>query len=435
MLSERPNILYLHSHDTGRYVQPYGYAIPTPNIQRLAEQSVLFRKAFCASPTCSPSRACLLTGQYAHTNGMLGLAHRGFSLRDYRHHLVHVLRQQGYWSSLIGEQHISKEPGIIGYDRVYKIETSHVKAVAPLAIEILRNSPQQPFFLSTGFFETHRGFFEPTSPQDANYCRPPLTVPDTPQTRQDMASFQASAWSLDQGVGAVINALDASGLAENTLVICTTDHGLAFPGMKCTLTDHGIGVMLIMRGPGGFSGGKVIDAMVSQIDIFPTVCDLLGIEQPEWVQGTSFLPLIQGKVSALHDAIFAEATYHAAYEPQRAVRTDRWKYIRRYGDRQTPVLANCDDSPSKDLFMQYGWQNRVLASEQLYDLIFDPNEVANMASDPVVAPILREMRTRLDQWMISTDDPLLHGPVSAPAGAEINDPDQISPGDPTHIVS
>ncbi len=435
MPSERPNILYLHSHDTGRYVQPYGYAIPTPNIQRLAEQGILFRKAFCASPTCSPSRACLLTGQYAHTNGMLGLAHRGFSLRDYRHHLVHTLRKQGYWSALIGEQHISKEPGIIGYDRVYKIETNHVKAVAPLAIEILRNSPQQPFFLSVGFFETHRGFFEPSSPQDANYCRPPRTIPDTPQTRQDMAAFQASARSLDQGVGAVVNALDASGLAENTLIICTTDHGLAFPGMKCTLTDHGIGVMLLMRGPGGFSGGRVFDAMVSQIDIFPTICDLLSIEQPEWVQGTSFLPLIQGKVPAIHEAIFAEATYHAAYEPQRAVRTDRWKYIRRYGDRQTPVLANCDDSPSKDLFVQYGWQNHVLASEQLYDLIFDPNEAANMANDPAAATVLQEMRTRLDQWMINTDDPLLHGPVPAPTGAELNDPDQHSPSDPTHIVS
>ena len=84
---------------------------------------------------------------------------RGFSLRDYRQHLVHTLRKQGYWSALIGEQHISKDPGIIGYDRVYKIETTHVKAVAPLATEILRNSPQQPFFLSVGFFETHRGFF------------------------------------------------------------------------------------------------------------------------------------------------------------------------------------------------------------------------------------------------------------------------------------
>ena len=99
---QRPNILYIHSHDTGRYVQPYGYAVPTPNIQRLAEEGVLFRQAFCASPTCSPSRACLLTGQYAHNNGMLGLAHRGFSLNDYSHHLLHTLRRVGYVSALAG---------------------------------------------------------------------------------------------------------------------------------------------------------------------------------------------------------------------------------------------------------------------------------------------------------------------------------------------
>jgi arylsulfatase A-like enzyme len=429
-----PNILYLHSHDTGRYVQPYGHAIPTPNIQRLAEQGVLFRKAFCAAPTCSASRACLLTGQFAHSNGMLGLAHRGFSLRDYRHHIVHTLRKVGYYSVLIGEQHISKEPDIIGYDRVFKIETSHVASIAPIAIDILRNAPSQPFFLSVGFFETHREFFEPISPQDAHYCLPPSTLPDTPETRLDMAAFRASAQSLDRGVGAVLKALDASGLAENTLVICTTDHGLAFPRMKCNLTDHGIGVMLMLRGPGGFSGGKVYDAMVSHIDLFPTVCDLLKIERPAWLQGKSLMPLIQNKTSQVNEQIFAEATYHAAYEPQRAIRTERWKYIRRFGDRLTPVLANTDDSPSKDLLLRYGWKDRPIAQEQLYDLIFDPGEACNVADDLSLAPVRDEMRTRLQQWMSSTDDPLLRGPIPAPSGAELNDPDQLSSYDPMHIV-
>ena len=100
--------------------QPYGYAVRTPNIQRLAEEGVIFRKAFCAAPTCSGSRACLLTGQYAHSNGMVGLAHRGFA-QNYRHHIVHTLHELGYWSALIGEQHISKKPDVIGYDEVYKI--------------------------------------------------------------------------------------------------------------------------------------------------------------------------------------------------------------------------------------------------------------------------------------------------------------------------
>ena len=88
----KPNILYIHSHDSGRYLQPYGYDIPTPNLQRLAEQGVLFRRAYCAAPTCSPSRAALLTGQSPHNAGMLGLANRHFILSDFRQHIIHTLR-------------------------------------------------------------------------------------------------------------------------------------------------------------------------------------------------------------------------------------------------------------------------------------------------------------------------------------------------------
>ena len=96
-----PNVLYLHSHDTGRYVQPYGWPVPTPNIQRMADQGLLFRQGFCVVPTCSGSRACLLTGQYGHSNGMLGLAHRGWELNDYTQHIVHTLRRAGYFSLLL----------------------------------------------------------------------------------------------------------------------------------------------------------------------------------------------------------------------------------------------------------------------------------------------------------------------------------------------
>src|SRR5260370_9038296 len=145
-----------------------------------------------------------------------------------------------------------------------------------------------------------------------------------------MGAFKASAWDLAWGVGEVLYALNARGLADNTLVICTTDHGIAFPRMKVYLTDHGIGVMLILRGPGGFTGGQVFDALVSQIDIFPTICDLLEIHRPRWLQGPSLLPLMQGDVEQLHDAVFAEGPYHAAYEPMRAVRTQPRNSIRRF---------------------------------------------------------------------------------------------------------
>jgi N-sulfoglucosamine sulfohydrolase len=433
-LMNQPNILYLHSHDTGRFVQPYGHAIPTPNLQRLAEEGVLFRQAFCAAPTCSPSRASLLTGQSAHSSGMLGLAHRGFRLNDYNQHLIHTLRAAGYTSIQAGMQHVAADARTTGYDQILKIASSAAAHVAPAAVDFLANAPTQPFFLDVGFFETHREFIEPTPEDDPRYTLPAPGLPDTPETRWDMAAYKASAGLLDDAYGQIFDALERHGLAENTLVLCTTDHGIAFPGHKCSLTDRGIGVSLILRGPGGFSGGKVIDAMVSQIDLFPTLCDLLEIERPGWLQGKSIMPLIRGEAEEINEAIFAEVTYHAAYEPQRTVRTHRWKYIRRYVDQLTPVLPNCDDSPSKDAWLAQGWQARTVPQEQLYDLVFDPGESANLATDYTLQPVLDEMRARLDQWMHDTNDPLLRGPVPAPPGAQINDPLGLSPREPVQVV-
>src|SRR6266496_4839282 len=425
-----PNILYLHSHDTGRAIQPYGAPVATPRLQQLAEQGVLFRQAFSAAPTCSPSRAALVTGQSAHSSGMLGLAHRGFALHNYRQHLLHTLRPAGYYAALFGMQHIARDPAVIGYDHVW-VSSSRVERVAPIVATFLAQAPQ-PFFLSVGFFETHRPFPDPGD--GPHYCSPPAPLPDTPETRQDMAAFHAAARVLDSGVGVVLEALDQHGLAANTLVIATNDHGMAFPGMKCTLTDHGIGVALIMRGPGRFTGGRISDALVSQIDLFPTICDVIGITHPPWLEGHSLLSLVRDEAREINEAIFAEVTYHAAYEPQRAVRTQRWKYIRRFDHHLGPVLPNCDDSPSKNILMHSGWQKRLRPLEQLYDLIFDPNEACNLAHDQSAGTILEEMRERLDHWMRLTDDPLLHGPVSAPGGAELNDQDQMSASYPTRFV-
>jgi N-sulfoglucosamine sulfohydrolase len=244
-----------------------------------------------------------------------------------------------------------------------------------------------------------------------------------------MASYKASARSLDHGVGAVLNALDEHDLADDTIVILTTDHGLAFPGAKATLTDRGLGVMLIVRGPGGFHGGKVSEALVSQIDLFPTLCEAAGIDRPDWLQGKSLLPLVRREADEVNDAIFAELTFHAAYEPQRAIRTQRHKYIRRFGERRTPVLPNVDDGPTKELLLRHGWGDRELPREELHDLVFDPAEAANVADDPAYAEVRAELAARLEAWMRETGDPLLHGDVAPPPGAEVTDPDAISPAD------
>ncbi len=432
---DRPNVLYLHSHDTGRYVQPYGHAVPTPNLQRLAEEGVLFRQAYNMAPTCSPSRAALLTGQAPHSCGQFGLVNRGFELCDRHKHLAHTLRTAGYHTALTGVHHVVRDPLTCGYDRWLRAPSRQAMDIADRAIEFLSTPLDQPFFLTVGFFETHREFPEPSPTEDPRHTLPPALLPDTPETRLDMAAYKASARILDGAMGAVLDALEANGLAENTLVVCTTDHGIAFPGMKCFLTDGGTGVMLILRTgrsvrtPGGFEGGQVSDALVSHVDLFPTICELCEIEPPDWLQGRSLLPLVRGEAESVNDAVYAEVNYHCSYEPKRMVRTRRWKYIRRYAEYGYPMLANTDDSPSKSVWMAHGLARRPVAAEELYDLVFDPNEAHNLADAGALDGVLAEMRGRLHDWMVATGDPLLEGAIPPPQGAVVARPEDVSPRD------
>jgi len=377
----RPNILYLHTHDLGRYCQPYGHAIPMPNMQRLAEGGVVFRQAFCAAPTCSSSRAALLTGQYPHSCGLPGLVNRGFELEHVDRHIVHTLRAAGYHSALIGLQHIRSDSTTIGYDEVANVGWDNIQDAAA---EWFASAPHQPFFVSVGFADTHREFAEPGPAEDERYCLPPAPLP----------------------------------------------HGIAFPSMKCNLNQHGMGVALVMRGLGGFTGGQVCDALISHVDVFPTMCDLLGIKSPEWLQGRSFMPVIRGEADEVNEHIYGEVTWHAACEPMRSVRTKRYNYIRRFDGRTRPVLPNCDDGPAKSVWIDSGWRDLPVAEEQLYDLIFDPNEVNNVAVDRAMEDVLDDMRGRVDGFMHETDDPLLGGPLTPPPGVTYNDPDGSSPNDP-----
>ena len=447
----QPNIVYVHSHDTGRYVQPYGHAIDTPNIQRLADEGVLFRKAFTSNPTCSPSRACLLTGQYAHQNGMIGLVHRGARLRAPRRHLARRLREGGYATALGAVQHVTPYEGIEetgyerrlaeegGFDDAADGEAANARRAAAFIHERARADDGRPFFLDIGFFATHRtgggrdaahvqwhnGDDSPLG--DPRHAPVPAPLPDTPAVREDLADFRAAATRLDTYVGTVLDALEEAGVAEETLVVCTTDHGIAFPFMKCNLLDHGTGVMLVVRGPGGFTGGRTIDALVDQLDLYPTICELAGLAPPADLEGESLTPLVRGTRDALRDELFATVNYHGCYEPKRAVRTQQYKYIRLFDPKPHPPLPNCDDSPSKRELLAHGWGERPQEAEYLFDLAFDPNEGGNVAADPAYGEVLAEMRGRLERRMRATRDPLLEGAVQPWEGMVVNRPDAPSP--------
>ncbi len=367
---------------------------------------------------------------------MIGLAHRGFSLKDPRDHIVNLLKEHGYITALSGVQHVMNhkegDPAPrIGYD--LHIGTADVAEIK--AAEWLDNAPQEPFFLSVGFVETHRKY--PLHNFDINAGRviPPDPMPDVPEVREDMARFMEDARILDTKMGKVLAALRRNGLEENTLVICTTDHGISFPDMKCNLYDGGTGIFLIMRGPGGFQGGRVIEGLVSVIDIFPTLCELLDIERPERLDGISMLPLITGNSDKIRDAVFSQVNYHASYEPVRAIRTERYKYIRRYDKRLKPVLPNCDDGLSKRYWLDHGWKDQKYQREELYDLVFDPHERNNLALSKDYKALLEKMSSWLDSHMKETDDPLQKGYIAAPPDAILNDADDIDPSGKTYKAS
>jgi len=436
------NIIYINSHDTGRYIGPYGHAIRTPNLQRLAQDGVLFRQAFSAAPTCSPSRCALVTGQYPHVAGMVGLGNRGVYPYEFDRHIAHMLKAAGYLTATWGRYALDNHLGVgnaeqdekaLGYTRV--VGADNVDDL----VSFVEEKHTQPFFLSASFVLTHRkgrGFStEPQPADDPRYTALPPTLADTPGIRKDWAHFCSDANAWDGMLGKIFDAVDRAGLRESTLIIATTDHGPPFPGMKCNLNVHGTGVFMILRGPSGsgFSGGKVVDAMVSHLDLFPTICELNGISKPAWLNGQSLLPLIRGEKAQLHDELFAEVSYHAAYEPMRAIRTPRYVFVKRFGERRRPVLANCDGSPSKDEWLAHDYADREHPDEMLFDTFFDPQEMYNLHREPAYAEQMDALRRRLLDWMERTHDPLLKGRVPLPPTGFEDPPDAVDPSNERYV--
>lgn len=439
------NILYINTHDTGRYIQPYGHPVPTPNLMKLAGEGMLFRQAYCTAPTCSPSRAGLLTGCMPHNNGMWGLSHRGFALFDTQKHMASFLRGQGYETVLCGIQHESENAASLGYEKILDTQDyamSHCNRDwrdfdlnnARLTADFLAKRPAgKPFFLAHGIFNTHRRFPEVADSAATGYVMPPSPICDTPENRCDMAAYIESAKIMDDSVGIVLEALTKSEYRNDTLVIFTTDHGIAFPEMKGTLYDTGIGVSLIVRYPGCQQGG-VSDALVSHLDLLPTICEYAGISIPDDAQGVSLWPLLRDEAQQVRDCIYAETNFHVTYEPQRCIRTERFKYIRRYSGYRQGMPSNVDDSPDKLRRLREGYYNWEKAPVLLFDLHSDPLERINLADWQAYRQVCTELAEKLDQWLEQTDDPIRKRVMIPPDGAKVNYPDSPSPAEKVFVT-
>lgn len=436
----RPNVVYLHSHDAGRFIEPYGLPVETPALLRFAREGVLFRKAFAAAPTCTPSRSALLSGQYPHQCGMFGLTGQGWRFHDYGRHLVRVLGEEGYHTALAGCQHETGHDDLspLGYHEILDPDDQgefHQESLERAEEFIARRATgraagSEPFFLSVGIDEPHRNniarpelgiggesarfsktrYYDPDK-LDARYTAPLPNLPDLPEIRRDVESLREGVRIMDEYMGRIIDAIDQHGLRDTTLVIATTDHGIEFAGGKKTLGDLGTGVFLLIRGPGGFEGGRVIEPIVEQVDLYPTILELIGANPRPWMEGTSMLPLVRGEAERLHDYVFTEQTYHGGAEPLRAVRSQRYKLVRR---TTTPAPIMRHDGPTTPLLEGIGWYERSDATEELYDLYLDPQEACNRIGDSRYDAIVSELSSALDAWMARTGDPFPSGSFPEP---------------------
>ena len=384
----------------------------SPALDALAAGGVKFDESFCTAPQCSPSRAALHTGRYPHTTGVLGLAHQPFGWRiDPRErHLAHILRDSGYRTSLIGMQHLVERGSEreLGYQQVSPVQPAYEEADVAIAQLRELNAGEQPFYLEVGFEEPHRPYdFGGAVPDTSKGVAVPPYLPDSSEAHEDFAALQGAIRQMDTAVGRILTAVD-----DRTLVVFVTDHGLAMPRAKCTLYDPGIEVALLMRGP-GIRRGRVVSELVSNVDVAPTILDALGLKPEAAMHGMSFWPLLNGQQYVPRHEVFAEKTYHTAYEPMRAIRTDTHKLILNLEvGLRFDVAGDIMTSPIFPLVIPRMQGTR--PPVELYDLPTDPWEQQNLADSVELRDVQTNLAQRLLRWMEETDDPLLRGPVTSP---------------------
>jgi len=363
------------------------------------------------------------TGRYPHANGVVGLTHGDFAndLKPDERHLADYLSNMGYRCHSFGEPHEMSTPTDHGFATAQPGNDAH-RIASEFAEFLKEDERDSPFFAEICFFEPHRPFPHGNlAPAPADAVSVPDYLPDLPVIREDLALFDASVSYMDEAFGRITDAIDDHSLRNETIVVFTADHGIPFPRAKMTLYDPGLEIPLIFRGPGisdsAAGGPRITPALVSNVDVAPTILDLLdGPAIPE-MHGESFSRVLRGVAEDGRDEVFGEKTYHTYYDPMRCIRTQDWK-----------LIANFEHAPAMELPPDpynngHGYWATLSAWQEtddtklfhpafeLYDLVNDKNEQQNLAQDPRHEQTLSELIRRLRGWMEETDDPLLEGPI------------------------
>ncbi|MCC7014352.1 MAG: sulfatase [Planctomycetes bacterium] len=421
------HLIVLVSDDQSRFdVGCYGNrSVHTPHLDALAASGARFERGYVVVGVCKPSRSAMYTGLYPHRNGATG-----FKPID-----AHVAT----WCELLPPERCAT--GMIGKLNVKPAEKFRFESwVRPKAIGDARESDpvanalramikgfgERRMAIVVNLKDPHRPFREPLRdpsdpaapiPHDPAALELPPSMYDTPETRAEFAQYYDVVWRLDKTVGALLAVLDECGIADDTLLVMTSDNGQSFPFAKTTLYEAGINVPFLVRWPGVVAPGTVSNALVSLVDLLPTALDTFGVARTG-LDGHSLLPLLRGDVSSVRDEFVGEHTEHLVGKPTpaRSIRDARWKYIKNFptdGEFANNVLDHSTTwrswvkASKNDAALRARMKQLVMRPpEELYDLAHDPFELTNLAGVEQHAAQLERMRSRLAEWMRSSADPL-----------------------------
>jgi len=418
--ASRPNLVIFLADDLGTDTGPWGDVnARAPNIAKLAASGITFDRAFVASPACAPSRAALLTGLMPARNG--AEANQKAPRQDVRK-LPSYLKELGYEVVAFGKVSHYKQTAMYGFDH-FEHDSFHDPEGIPSAIRWLKaRKDKRPLAIFVGSNWPHVPWPETTEGfQPASLKLPPKTV-DTPVTRNARARYYAAVARLDKEVGETLETVDQV-LGKNTFVLFSSDHGAQWPFGKWNLYDTGTRVPMIVRWPGHVRPGARTDAMVSWVDILPTLVDIAGGKPSTDIDGRSFAPVLRGNLSFKgRSEIYTTHNNDGNVNvyPMRSVRTDRWKYISNlhpeyvYTTHIDQWVKRVDSGkyfPSWREAAQKDPQAKAIVDryyrrpkEELYDLQADPNEEHNLAGDPRYADVLKSLRSKLTAWRAEQRD-------------------------------
>lgn len=443
----RPNIVLFVTDDQSPDIGILGnQTIKTPHMDALARDGVVFRNAFCTTASCSASRSVILSGLHNHFNGHYGHQHsyHHFSSFDRVKSLPVRLTESGYHTVRIGKYHVAPE-SVYQFDAALSGNARNPVEMSDNVKEHLeQRDQQQPFFLYFCTADPHRGGGERTDLANAPnafgnvqqgypgvesvYYNPdevevPPFLPDTPTCRSEIAMYYESISRIDQGLGRLVQVLKDLGTYNNTIIIFTSDHGMAFPGAKTTLYEPGMRVPMIVHDPRVEKRGITNSAMLSHVDLTPTILEMAqslepGKHDPKDFHGRSWAKLTGVTEADGWDSVFASHTFHEIqmYYPMKVVHGRKYKLIWNLAyPLPYPFASDLWAAPTwKKQFEQgpdtmYGKRtvDRYIHRPQfeLFDLEADPDETVNLADKPEHVGLLQTMKDELKAFQARTKDP------------------------------